>query len=117
MDRNLRIRFACSLSERLFGLLRSTVCAQGEVLALLPCRSIHSFGLREAIDVAFVDRQGRVLKVARALPPGRLLSCKGAVGTLERRFEQDGFWFRPGETIGLVAEMVDRNQTMESETR
>lgn len=36
-----------------------------------PCRQVHTFRMRFAIDVAYVDRQGAVLAV-RTLPPGRL---------------------------------------------
>lgn len=90
---------------------------QGEVLALLPCRSVHSFGMREAIDVAFIDRQGRVLKAVCALPPGRVLFCKRAVGTLERRAEQGKPWFRPGETVGLVADVAAQPRRTEGKVR
>jgi uncharacterized protein len=40
-------------------------------LWLQPCRQVHTFGMRFAIDVAYVDRRGRVLAVHR-MPPGRL---------------------------------------------
>jgi uncharacterized membrane protein (UPF0127 family) len=108
MDRGLRIRLACSLSERLLGLLRKGVCVNGEVLLLFPCRSIHTFGLQEAIDVAFIDRQGQVLEAIRALSPKRLLSCRRAVGTLERRAAQDTPWFVPGDTVALTAEVSEQ---------
>lgn len=38
---------------------------------LEPARSVHTFGMRFAIDVAFVDRAGVVRKVVR-MAPGRL---------------------------------------------
>jgi uncharacterized protein len=41
------------------------------VLWLEPCRSVHTVGLRFAIDVAYLDAGGRVLLVRR-LRPGRL---------------------------------------------
>jgi uncharacterized membrane protein (UPF0127 family) len=40
-------------------------------LWLAPCRQVHTFGMRFAIDVAYVDRRGRVLAVHR-MRPGRL---------------------------------------------
>ena len=40
-------------------------------LWLAPARQVHTFRMRFAIDVAYVDRSGRVL-VTRTLPPGRL---------------------------------------------
>src|SRR3954454_22008295 len=40
-------------------------------LWLGPCSSVHCVGMRYPIDVALVDRRGRVRKVA-TLPPGRM---------------------------------------------
>ncbi len=38
------------------------------VLILEPARQIHTFGMRFAIDVAWCDRAGEVLRVARVEP-------------------------------------------------
>jgi uncharacterized membrane protein (UPF0127 family) len=40
-------------------------------LWLQPCRQVHTFGMRFSVDVAYVDRRGRVLAVHR-MSPGRL---------------------------------------------
>ena len=40
-------------------------------LWLEPCRQVHTFRMRFPIDVAYVDRRGRVLTV-RSLSPGRM---------------------------------------------
>ncbi len=40
-------------------------------LWLEPCRQVHTLRMRFAIDVAYVDKRGRVLTV-RTLPPGRM---------------------------------------------
>jgi uncharacterized membrane protein (UPF0127 family) len=86
------------------GLLDSAVCRQGEVLVLVPCSSIHTFGMREPIDVAFVDCRGRVLESVQGLMPNRCLSRRGARCVLERRGGfGGGVWFKPGEYIGLKA--------------
>jgi uncharacterized protein len=42
---------------------------------LRPCRHVHTFGMRFAIDVALVDKRGVVL-VAQTLAPGRLASVR-----------------------------------------
>ena len=54
------------------GLLGRDGLARGHVLVLAPCNSIHTFFMRFAIDVAFVDRDGQVLAVREALRPWRL---------------------------------------------
>lgn len=43
----------------------------GHGLLLVPCQSIHTCWMRFAIDVAAVDRAGRVLEVRRAVRPWR----------------------------------------------
>jgi uncharacterized membrane protein (UPF0127 family) len=92
------------------GLLDSAVCERGEVLALLPCRSIHTFGMRCAIDVAFIDWQGRVLKAARNVAPNRMLSRKGALCVLERRSTPAAPWFSEGDTLKLAGPRVEECQ-------
>lgn len=40
-------------------------------IALRPCRSVHTLGMRFPLDVAWCDRELHVLRIAR-LPGGRL---------------------------------------------
>lgn len=40
-------------------------------MVLRPCRWIHTFGMRFALDVAYLDAEGAVLKTLR-MRPGRL---------------------------------------------
>ena len=40
-------------------------------LVLSPCRNVHTFGMRFAVDVAFCDVKGRVLRTC-SLAPWRL---------------------------------------------
>ncbi|MDR2197753.1 MAG: DUF192 domain-containing protein [Coriobacteriales bacterium] len=96
-----RFRIASTMFERLCGLLRKQVCRDGEALLLTPCSRIHTFGMDASIDVAFVNSQGRVLSVARDLPPNRLLACRKAVGTLERRANPQAAWYEAGDLIRL----------------
>jgi uncharacterized membrane protein (UPF0127 family) len=56
-----RVAIAESLLARTRGLLGTRVLARSEALLLRPCRQVHSFFMRYALDLVFVDRQGRVL--------------------------------------------------------
>ena len=38
------------------------------VMVLRPCRNVHTFGMRFPIDVAFCDRDGRVLRSSCLVP-------------------------------------------------
>ena len=51
---------------------------------LLPrCRSVHTFGMRFPLDLVWLDRDGRVLRVDEAVPPWRVRSCRHAAAVLE----------------------------------
>src|SRR3989338_7877456 len=67
-----RAQIARSLRERLVGLLGRSVLPEGEGLVLLACHSIHTVCMRFAIDAVFVDGRWKVLRICKALPPGRM---------------------------------------------
>ena len=57
---------------------------RGRAVLIERCRSIHTFGMRFAIDVALVDEGGRVLFSARGLGACCVASADGARVALER---------------------------------
>ncbi|MBI5521370.1 MAG: DUF192 domain-containing protein [Desulfarculus sp.] len=67
-----RARAAVSLGQRMRGLLGSRGLGPGQGLWISPCRQVHTFFMRFAIDVVFLDRGQRVVGVCRDLPPWRL---------------------------------------------
>ena len=73
-----RARVASSLVARMVGLLRDSHLEAGEGLIITTCRSIHTFGMRFAIDAVFVDADWRVVAIWHALPPWRVTSCHWA---------------------------------------
>jgi uncharacterized protein len=52
-------------------------------LRLDPCRSVHTFGMRFALDLHWLDGEGAVVRVDRAVPPGRLRACRRARAVVE----------------------------------
>ena len=60
--------------SRMVGLLGRTRLDVGDGLLLSPAWSIHTWFMRIAIDVVFIDEQGRVLRVYPELPAWRLVS-------------------------------------------
>ncbi len=54
------------------GLLGTDSLEDGRGLVIVPCRQVHTFGMRYAIDAVFVDKHMRVLHVAKAMKPCRL---------------------------------------------
>jgi len=60
--------------SRMVGLLAHRTLPVGEGLLLAPAWSIHTWFMRFAIDVVFLDPDGVVLRVCPAIPPWRLVS-------------------------------------------
>jgi len=58
----------------MIGLLGRSHLAVGDGLLLSPAWSIHTWFMRIAIDVVFIDDDGRVLRVYPELRPWRLVS-------------------------------------------
>lgn len=79
-----KARRAGSLALRLSGLLlRPRLCA-GEGLWLVPCRMIHTLGMRYAIDAIYLDRELKVVGLQQGLRPFRLGKVyRGAHSVLE----------------------------------
>ena len=70
-------------ARRRAGLLKKKQLARGEGLWIVPCESVHTFFMKFSIDLVYLDKQRRVRKVRRAVPPWRLSACLGANSVLE----------------------------------
>lgn len=79
-----RIRVAESFVARLVGLLGRRELLREEGLLIKPGGSVHTLGMRFAIDVLFLDRRMSILKIASALRPGRVaVAPRGTCCVLE----------------------------------
>lgn len=92
---------ATRMSTRLRGLLFSA--PSNAVILLAPCHDIHTFGMRYAIDTAFVDDTGLVLRAERDVLPNRRLRAKKAVAVLERYAIPREAWFEEGGRLAIGA--------------
>lgn len=100
-----RVVFALSLFERARGLLGRgpSWLGEGGLLVFVPCKSIHTFGMRKPIDVAFADGRGRVLRAVHGMPPCRVAGCRGARIVIERfSSPARGSWFEVGDELGIT---------------
>lgn len=66
-----RVRIASTPWARLIGLLGRKSLDPGEGLLLRGEQAIHTFGMRFAIDILYLDRDFGVLRALSSLPPGR----------------------------------------------
>lgn len=70
-------------AKRRKGLLGRDGLGQGEGLWIVPCESVHTFGMRFSIDLVYLDRKKRVRKVRSGVPPWRLSACLSAHSVVE----------------------------------
>src|SRR5438874_9604737 len=70
-------------AKRRTGLLKHTKLDPGEGLWIAPCESVHSFGMKFAIDVVYLDRKKRVRKIRKEMVPWRVSACLTAHSVLE----------------------------------
>ena len=56
--------------DRARGLLGRPALLPGQALLLTPCSSIHTIGMTRAIDLAFLDGTGAIIKLAALRPMG-----------------------------------------------
>lgn len=66
-----KLNIASSLFMRMKGLLGRKDLSSGEGLWLKPCKGVHSFGMRFAIDVVVLDRNLGVIAIINSLQPNR----------------------------------------------
>ena len=95
----LRFRALRGMGDRVVGLLGTDEGA--EPVALCGCSSIHTWGMRYALDVALVSRNGLVLKSCKNVVPHRLLVAPGAYYALERPASEDP-WPSAGSWIAIA---------------
>jgi len=74
---------AASFRARLCGLAGLSEMPPRSALLLPRCSSVHTFGMRFAIDVLFLDEKLRVIGERRAVRPGRIVRQRGARAVLE----------------------------------
>lgn len=79
-----RVHVAQTFFTRAIGLMGRKQLAEQEGMLFRPGGSIHTIGMRIAIDVAFLDQEYRVLKTSESLRPFRAcVAPRGTKYTLE----------------------------------
>lgn len=77
----LKVIIADSFRRRLRGL---AFRRRADHALLIPnCRSVHTFGMRFALDLYWLAGDGTTVRVDRAVPPWRVRTCREACAVLE----------------------------------
>jgi uncharacterized membrane protein (UPF0127 family) len=77
------VELAVNSAERRKGLLGRDSMAAGSALVITRCNAVHTFWMRFAIDIAFVDKSGVVKKIVRDLRPWRIAGALFASTAVE----------------------------------
>ena len=89
-------------ASRRTGLLNHTSLSQGTAMIIAPCSAVHTFFMKFPIDVVFVAKDGRVLKVRRSMAAWRLSGSFGAFATIECAAGQVPDDVRRGDVLSVV---------------
>lgn len=79
----LRLRIAHGFWGKLRGLMWTSGPRPGEALLLQHCASVHTCFLLKALDLAYLDHDGVIVRLVPRLRPWRVSRCRDAVHTLE----------------------------------
>jgi len=101
-----------SSAKRNKGLLGRKCLAPGEGLWIRPCEAVHTFGMKFPIDIVYLNRANRIVKLRCDVPPCRLSACLTARSVLELpagtiRSTQT----QPGDMLDLVAAPLASDRT------
>jgi uncharacterized membrane protein (UPF0127 family) len=83
LEGGLRLAVALSRRARMDGLARLDALPLRVALHIPRCRSVHTFGMRFALDLIWLGGDGQVVRVDRAVPPRRMRSCVRARSIVE----------------------------------
>ncbi|MDQ1911070.1 DUF192 domain-containing protein [Paenibacillus sp. GD4] len=67
-----QVRMAHTFMQRLIGLMFTKTLEPGTGLHLQPCRQVHTFGMKYAIDVLYLNAEGRIIAMDQAMTPGKV---------------------------------------------
>lgn len=69
--------------KRRTGLLKHTQLPAGEGLWIVPCEAVHTFGMNFPIDVLYLNKEKKVLKIRDNMKKSRMSFCLRAHSVLE----------------------------------
>ena len=72
-------------AARLKGLAKLDAMPESAALHIPKCWSVHTFTMRFPLDLIWLDKAGRVVRIDPSVPPRRLKSCLRARSVIEAR--------------------------------
>jgi uncharacterized membrane protein (UPF0127 family) len=78
-----RARIANTSQTRRTGLLKHDALEQGEGLWIVPSEAVHTFGMKFAIDVLYLNKKRQIVKIRENMGRARMSFCLSAHSVLE----------------------------------
>ena len=88
-----RVKMANTMDERMIGLMMKKDLVGYDGLLIVPCNSIHTFFMRMNIDVLFLDKKNKIVKIIYDMKPWRLT----------------GIYFKAHQVLEMKAGTLSRN--------
>jgi uncharacterized protein len=89
------VRVAVGTRARLLGLAHLDRDRVEPGLLIPRCASVHTFGMRFALDVYFLDGEGTIVSVRRGIRPRRVVFYRAAAAVLEVPAVEGGEFLAP----------------------
>lgn len=105
------VELALTRRARRTGLLGRVRIDPAAAMVLAPCFAIHTAFMRFPIDVLFVDRQGRAVRIVQGLAPWRAAMATSAHAVIELA---PGVLRRCGVKVGDRLDLVVSNSKSQS---
>ena len=104
-----QVKHAANPIARMKGLLGTKSLPDGHALWLRPCNSVHTIGMAYAIDVIFLDKNNKIVKVVSRLKPMRLCWAPFAARSVLEL--PDGIVEKYAITVGDSVDISEREET------
>jgi uncharacterized membrane protein (UPF0127 family) len=105
---------ATTFHSRLLGLAGLTREGAGAGLLIPRCASVHTFAMRFALDLVFLDGDDCELAVHLAVPPRRLVWVRGAAAVVEIPAPEGGEFGRRRDLGGQCCRTAKRSPASSS---
>ncbi len=106
-----RLEAAIDSPSRRRGLLGRDDLPPDAAIAIAPTSAVHTFFMRFALDIAFVARDGRVLRIYRNVRPWRMAWAPGAFAAVEFAAGAPGAAaLAPGDCLRVVRVSSSRSK-------
>lgn len=79
----LKVFVADTFCLRSRGLLFRSKLEVDQSMLIMPCNAVHSFFMRYSLDLVYLDKENRIVKIVENLKPWRFSVCFKAYSVME----------------------------------